>query len=364
MSQSIKCFACKTRIYLPLSEQTQQISLKVICPHCNYQYLVSHYVNEQCQSKLLTSEKSKGKQTKTIYQRIYNLRVKGENERSKSLEFVSAGEIEKFSALPKDRLLVIEAIERDWLRQIRRQPCREAAKLDRQPKLIWISNLTTENSYQIFFPRGQALVKGWRATWITLIATSVTFGAISLTYSSLPIASIIYAVIPLSVGVGIGVNRLHNSKYKQLAQHEISRLRSEQQYLKQLNFLKERFDKLQIESIKEHKIIERLLDLKEKMIKVNSEIYQPKIDVIERGINALNKKLEVSESLLEGYHQLLTMYQIEYDSSVLTEAFPDLDNSEHSLFDKLKELESLEEEKEELSIVLQGINGINWKSLT
>jgi DNA-directed RNA polymerase subunit RPC12/RpoP len=355
MSQSIKCFACKTRIYLPLLEQIQQTSLQVICPHCSYQYLASYYVNEQCQSKLSTSEKPKSKQkTKTIYQRIYNLRVRGESDRSKSLEFISEGEIEKFSALPGDRLLVIEAVERDWLRQ--------QAKLDRKHKLIWISNLTTENSYQIFFPRGQALAKGWRATWITLIATSVTFGAISLTYSSLPIASIIYAVIPISLGVGIGVNRLHTSKYKQLAQNEISRLRSEQQYLKQLNFLKERFEKLRTESIKEHKIIDRLIDLKEKMVKVNSEIYQSKIEVIERGINALHKKLQISENLLEGYNQLLTMYQIEYDSSVLTEAFPDLHNSEHSLFGKLKELESLEEEKEELSIVLQGINGINWKS--
>jgi DNA-directed RNA polymerase subunit RPC12/RpoP len=356
MSHSIKCFACKTRIYLPLSEQIQQLNIKVICPHCNYQYLASYYVNEQCQSKLISTEKSKGKhKSKTICQRVYNLRVKSERDRSKFFEFSSEGEIEKFSALPNDRLLIIEAVERDWLRQRR--------KLDCQPKLIWISNLTTENSYQIFFPRGQALAKGWRATWITLIATSVTFGAVSLTHSSLPIVSIIYAVIPISFGVGIGVNRLHTSKYKQLAQNEISRLRSEQQYLKQLNLLKERFEKLQSESIKEHNIIERLIDLKEKMIKVNSEVYQSKIGLIERGINALDRKLKVSESLLEGYNQLLTMYQIEYDSSVLTEAFPDLRNSEHSLLDKLKELESLEEEKEELSIVLQGINGINWKSL-
>jgi hypothetical protein len=341
MNKLIKCFFCKNQIYLPLQEQIQTRELQLVCSRCHSYYCVGSYLNERCESNV-SATKTNRKNNKTIYQRNYNLRINNELEQHLPLEFSSTGETEKFLALPGDRLLLIHVIDRDLKR-----------------KLIWIGNLTTDRCYQIFSPQRQALAKGWSATLVTGIIFGVALGIFAINRFNVLQTLTFYSTLPFSVGIGAGVYRWQQQRYKLTETKEINRLSSEQQYLKQIQLLQERSLKLKTELSGEQGSLDRLLGLKQKLSTINLPAYGHRIEVLQRAISVIKERLQVGETLLAQYQQLMTIYGIEFDSSILTEELPDLDRDRVSLLDKVRELEKLEEQKEDLSIALQSLHSID-----
>lgn len=334
MTEEIKCPACRQPLYIPDSSLCNEEQVTVICGSCHYQYIVSYATTRFFSSELINLPQNKffrnNKQKK-----IYNLEVSLKSKIQKSFQFASFDLKKDFSATEEDLLLLLFTV-------------RNQNNLD----LVWLKNLTQNSDYQVFFPRRQQLFKGATTTSITIMAGS-SLALIDSLYPVIANHFILLGTIPLAIATGAYSSIRYRRKYQELAATNLNRLTSEQNVLAKLKTLTARLKQLNQNKNSEALLLNRLNLLQAKMNQTDANLYRDRLTTINRGISALEQQLNISQNLIDGYSQLVNIWEIEYETSQLAEQLPGQEKVEAQVLPRLEELQALEQQKEELSLLIQ-----------
>jgi hypothetical protein len=210
--------------------------------------------------------------------------------------------------------------------------------------LISVNNSTTGISCLLESPGAKAKSVGFG----TGVATFVG-GVLFFTFAHIPLNNTFLAtVVPSAVGVGAYVTRLKDPRTRD--NKELARLGSEQRLLLQKFELEQRTQELRQELEGNFRIISRLKGLRRKMLNAGEELYANRVETVSKGINVLEKQLDLSQNLIAGYTQIIDILAIEYETSRLAEQIPE-DVSERILL-RLEELRAIEAKKEELALLV------------
>jgi hypothetical protein len=331
MPDSLHCPACKASVYLPHPEESgDRLLLEIICPKCQRKYSVSYVETKYSDSYLEPLPQQKPNQP-IEYQRIYKLRVLGLAQTIQAIEFSTIGRDEKFSAVPGDRLTLLYIMHKV-----------------RPPEPIFILNETTATSHQLFSPIQRARKAGSSAFVVTLLGGA--FLSLLAGFSQNPLNKRLWlVVIPSAIGTGVYVTRRQIQLTKEQNLQTAARLSFEQNLLEQVHCVAKRLDKLHESISEETRLIERLKTVKQKMTLTDSQVYARRIETFERGIDAMEKQLKLSQNLIAGYLKVKSMLEIDYETSRLAEQLPE--NTAQEIVTRLQELETIETQKEELSLL-------------
>jgi hypothetical protein len=334
MAEEIKCPACHQPLYLPASSACYEDSVIVICRSCHFKYAVSYAIAQSCSSELV-SLSAHTIIRKTRQQRLYKLRVSTKLESTQTIQFTGFDLEEKFTAIEGNLLILLYTLNKQNV-------------LD----LIWIKNSNNNCCYQLFSPKKQEISKGIQTTSITIIGGSV-LALIDYIYPVITNHNLFFGAIPLALITGFYGSVHYRQKYRELAVNNLARLTSEQNILSRLYTLKQRIEQLNQNKTSEERLLNRFKILQEKMSHTDANLYCDRLRTINRGISALAQQVNISQNLIDGYSQLIDIWEIEYETSQLAEQLPGKENVEEQVLPRLEELEALEEQKEELSLLIQ-----------
>ncbi|AFZ34839.1 hypothetical protein Sta7437_1269 [Stanieria cyanosphaera PCC 7437] len=334
MTEEIKCPACRQPLYLPDLSICNEERVMVICRSCHYQYAVSYAIAESCSSEVITLTKTKFL-NKPKQQRLYQLKVNYQSTLQKTFQFTNFDLKEKFTANAGDSLVLLHTID-------------NKNNLD----LIWLKNLEHNLDYQVLFPRKQQLFQGAKISSLTILGCS-TLALIDLFYPVVANHFIWLGTIPLAITTGFYSSIRYRRKYQQLAANNLNRLASEQNILAKLKTLTSRLKQLNQNKTSEENLLNRFRLLQAKMNQTDAHLYCDRLTTINRGISALEQQLNISQNLINGYSQLINIWEIEYETSQLAEQLPGQEKVEAQVLPRLEELQALEQQKEELSLLIQ-----------
>ncbi|CAA9565408.1 hypothetical protein AVDCRST_MAG81-1004 [uncultured Synechococcales cyanobacterium] len=325
MTIQLKCPSCRKPIFFPEVEEIDEDQLEIICPGCQYKYsLVSAQVLGFA-SEVETTPANKYKKQPS-YRHIYELRLLTANRKLKALRLETPGPEQKISAFPKDEMLMLYTLR--------------GKALD---ELVWIENHTTGKSCLLKKPDAKARSAGVTTGIVTLFA-----GGVLAMLVHLPGKLSLAIVVPASVGAGVYVTQLNESKSRD--KKEITRLASEQSLLGQIHSLDHRIHELKRELASNQKTINRFKALRQKMIDAGEDIYAYRVETISKGISVMEKQRGLTQNLIDGYAQVVAILEIEFQTSRLAEALPE-DVSEQIL-GRMQELKAIEDKREELALLV------------
>lgn len=334
MTEEIKCPACRQPLYIPDSSICNEDRVMIICRSCHYQYAVSYAIAVACSSELITLDQTKLFK-KTKQQRLYQLQISFKSKPQKTVQFTSFDLAEKFTATEGNLLLLLYTI-----------------KNKNNFDLIWLKNLDQDCDCQVFFPIKQQLIQGATTTSLTILGGS-TLALIDSLYPVVADHFILLGTIPLAITTGFYSSIRYRRKYQELAARNLARLTSEQNILSKLKTLTARLKQLNQNKISEEHLLNRFKLLQAKMNQTDPNLYRDRLTTINRGISALEQQLNISQNLINGYSQLINIWEIEYETSQLAEQLPGQEKVEAQVLPRLEELQALEQQKEELSLLIQ-----------
>jgi len=216
---------------------------------------------------------------------------------------------------------------------------------DEEPQdLVWIENSTTQKSHILIKPATKARAAGFATAVLTLVGSSILAG-----FFQIPTNQLFWATtIPSSVGIGVFVTRRSSIKVRDRI--ELEHLSSEQQLLAQKHELEQKIISLTTELQTNQKLVQRLKALGQKMIGIGEEMYTNQAETVVKAITVLEKQLDLTLNLINGYLQLGEIIEIEYETFQLTEHLPG--DVLTKMLNQLEELKVIESAKEELSLLV------------
>jgi hypothetical protein len=245
---------------------------------------------------------------------LYHLRLLKANKTIQSLQFYTSGEEAKLSALPGDQLLLLYVMRGKVLEE-----------------LISAQNFTTGMSCLILAPGAKARKAGIGTGVATLVG-----GLLSSVCQHSNRQDLLATLLPRC-----GSGSLHHQAQRSQNQgeNELARLGSEQRLLLQKFELEQRTQDLRQELECNWRMIDRLKNLRRKMLNAEEELYANRIETVSKGINLLDKQLDITQNLITGYTQVTDILAIEYETSRLAEQLPE--DIDLKILGKLNELKTL-----------------------
>jgi len=326
MTLQLKCPACQHQLYFPSFDECDEDFLESVCTNCKYKYALIHTDVSSFASNVEVL-RTNNHRKRPEYRRLYHLRLLKANKTIQSLQFYTSGEEAKLSALPGDQLLLLYVMRGKVLEE-----------------LISAQNFTTGMSCLILAPGAKARKAGIGTGVATLVG-----GLLLAAFVNIPIDKIFLAtLLPPAVGVGVYTTRLKDPRTRE--KNELARLGSEQRLLLQKFELEQRTQDLRQELECNWRMIDRLKNLRRKMLNAEEELYANRIETVSKGINLLDKQLDITQNLITGYTQVTDILAIEYETSRLAEQLPE--DIDLKILGKLNELKNLESEKQQLSLLI------------
>lgn len=324
MIDKINCPNCQTVIYLPSATELRFCLSELICPSCYFKYTASCLITVTLTTEIIDSKR------KLHY--LSGLTAKNE---SVVIEFFIEKELENFTAVTGDEIILIQAVNQQ-----------------KKNNLIWLQNLANQSKQKIFIPSKLAIKHSFKIA--TFTASSIVGLAIgSFFYPILNFQIILISALPFSLVTGIYSGLRQHNQYKETNKTIKQRLLYEQTILGQINNLNQRIKQLKIEQLTEENLLHRFQNLLNKIQDTDPELYANRINLLTRGLAALEKKFILSRNLISGYQHLQQIWEIEYETSKLIEEIPEIENIEAKALNRLQELESLEVQKEQLSLTIE-----------
>lgn len=322
MVYQINCQSCRQPLYFPNLSKSKETCLVAICRKCKYRYAL--VVTEVC-SFSSTVEASPNNEHLT--HRSHQLRGIQADGTLKSVEFSTLGRLEKISGLPGDQVLLLYTMR------------------DKEPQdLVWIQNSTTKKSQVLIKPATKSRATGFATAALTLVGSSILAG-----FFQIPTNQLFWATsIPSSVGIGVFVTRRSSIKVRDCI--ELKRLSSEQQLLAQKHELEQKIARLTTDLQTTQKLVQRLKALGQKMIGIGEEMYVNQAETVSKAVTVLEKQLDLTLNLINGYLQLDEIIEIEHETFQLTEHLPG--DVLTKMLNQLEQLKVIESTKEELSLLV------------
>ncbi len=140
MTHQVKCPACSNLLYFHW--QSGADDGESICTRCKYKYALFSACVVSFSSSLETY--TQGRYDKQLsYSQVYSLRLRLLNGTIQPLQFSTAGQLEKISALPGDKVLLMYVMQGKRLKD-----------------LLWIENCTTGVKLHLLHPGAKSFSRG------------------------------------------------------------------------------------------------------------------------------------------------------------------------------------------------------------
>jgi hypothetical protein len=302
--------------------------LDVICAKCHFAYRFFYGKLAGRNSRQVTVQRQTKKQTGS-YRREYELRIEIASGNLLTFDFSTPGKNDWVLVRRGDYLLLTYTVDK-------------GGKLE---DLVSIGDTTTGSSYAISSPGANASgVAAVLAFIVFLGAFVVVWGPIDLSFfPSLGLAFLV------SIAAYIGFVRAFEPRRK-LAPAEQGALAERHQTLEQKQALSEKRGKAAADLSTKEQTTSKLRQLLAKVQGVGGELYQTRIERITRAIALLERQAEIDRSLVLGYDRLVTMIEIEIESSSVASSLPV--SVAEDLSQKLAELRAVEAQHGEIEVQL------------
>lgn len=326
MTYQIQCPASRQPTYFPEPQHCPESVFEALCLQSRYKYAlipttVRHF---DVRVEAPTLDKRGILQPE---RHLYSLRLDKRDSTLLSLEFTLSGDVEPFSALPNDQLLLLYSMRGGALQH-----------------LLQVDNLTTGQSCRLRKPQTGVLAKALKvAAWTAGITAGLAIALSVGLYYSLNAIPFVLAFLSGSAG-GVATYRIYNPKVRD--PQELARLQMEQELLARQNALEQKIAALDREAKENQTLLKRLRSLQEQMQAIDETLYANRVTVVARAIRSLQEGQALTQSLASGYRRVVKMLAIEYETSRLAEQLPS-DVSDR-IGQQLEELEALEDQKEQL----------------
>jgi hypothetical protein len=330
MAYETQCSNCRYTLYLAdLDDDRQGQVYTFCCPQCQFLY---GRVYGTVTAFTSTLEIVETKQHTPTYRRRYGLRLRLPSGHLQIFEFVLSGKTEKSLFMSGDRGSVVFTTKDQHL-------------LD----LVSVTNHTLERTLLLTEPGQKAQVLGWNVGWAVAAFTLITSLVCWIAVPDLA-KPLILSAVPLAVGAGWAVTQ--HRKPKVQGKKMTERLLQEQHYQAQICRYHGTLNELKLELASTRKTLERFQVLRRRMHK-NIEIYESRLPTVDKAIKLLDGQGGVLEKLIQGYSQMVDVFEIELETLYLTETLPTPDNLSDRLLTIQAEMKTLEAQKEQLCMMIE-----------
>jgi hypothetical protein len=330
MAYETKCPNCRYTLYLAdLDDDRQGQVYTFCCPQCQFLY---GRVYGTVTAFTSTLEAGETKQHSPIYRRRYGLGLRSPSGHLQFFEFVLSGKTEKSLFMSGDRGSVVFTTKDQHL-------------LD----LVSVTNHTLERTLLLTEPGQKAQVLGWKVGWAVAAFTLITSLVCWIAIPDLA-KPLILGAVPLSIGAGFAATQQYKPRVQ--GKKMMERLLQEQHYQAQICRFQAKLTELELEQASTHRTMKRFQALHQRMHK-NIEIYESRLPTVDKAIKLLDGQDGVLEKLIQGYSQMVDVFEIELETLYLTEALPTPDSLSDRLLTIQTEMKTLEAQKEQLRMMIE-----------
>jgi len=210
----------------------------------------------------------------------------------------------------------------------------------RRDQLLSVHNATSGQSLLVSFPGEKATVKAWSfgvASGVAVLVATVASGA--------PGLFAVGAALVTVVGLGIGLGHRFMPR-ADLSPEQEAQLNSAQRLLAEKLDLEVARSRAIRDVESQRGLRDRLTALRAKMMKVDPELYRPRIAVLDAALSTIDRQVELETRLRDGYEKSIQMLEIEIEAGAAADA---LDNAATlDIAKTLAEMRELETEQAEL----------------
>lgn len=146
--------------------------------------------------------------------------------------------------------------------------------------------------------------------------------------------------------------------------HEAKRLVGDQRLLAQKSKIDHRLDEIKHECQSNEGLIDRLEDLKQKMVEVDRSLYAPRIFRATSAVTILKQQITNNHRLMREYRRALQMIEIEVETSWIADQLPDASNFTRAIMQKLEELKAIEDQNQFLKLQLAAYEEVNHQVIS
>ncbi|PSB28153.1 hypothetical protein [Stenomitos frigidus] len=214
-------------------------------------------------------------------------------------------------------------------------------------KLVAVNNHTTGKRYVLPKPVPSTIE-------LTLTLSSIVLGLLVASFFSGVNVFLVSVVTALGVLAYLKVTNSAQLTSPSLAMHgrEGTRLAGDQRLLAQKLKIEQRLDEINHECKSNQGLIDRLEDLKQKMVTVDQQLYAPRIFRTTGAVTILKQQITNNQRLVREYRRALQMIEIEMETSWIADQLPDASNFTRAIMQKLEELKAIEEQNQFLKLQL------------
>ncbi len=324
MKPSLYCPSCSR----PIAD-LNNTALQVTCAACKHHYgLVYGKLSKHSSIKetlLFLSD-----QLPSFHKRHYTLQITTPDRNLKQLQFSIPGKADPIPVHYGDVVSVLYTMQGYLM-----------------TKLVAVTNHTTGKRYVLPRPLPSA-------TYLRLTVSTVVIGL--LVGSFISGGNVFLASVVTALGV-LAYLKLTNSAHLTTPSLEMNgqagnRLAGDQRLLAQKLKIEHRIDEITHECKSTQGLIERLDDLKQKMVDVDPQLYAPRIFRATGAITILKQQIINNQRLIREYRRALKMIDIEVETSWIADQLPDANNFTYAIVQKLNELKAIEEQNQFLKLQL------------
>ena len=324
MKLSLYCPTCSR----PIAD-LNHVSPQVTCGGCQHRYGVVHgklskhsSINE---TLLFLSH-----QLPSLHKRHYTLQITTPDRTLKQLQFSIPGKADPLPVHYGDMVSVLYTMQGYLMK-----------------KLVAVNNHTTGKRYVLPKPLPSA----------THLSLTVSTAVIALLVGSFfSGANIFLASIVTALGVMAYLKVTNSAKLTtpSLETHgrEGTRLAGDQRLLVQKLKIDHRIDEINHECTSNQSLIDRLENLKQKMVHVDQQLYAPRIFRTTGAVTILKQQITNNQRLVREYRRALQMIEIEMETSWIADQLPDASNFTRAIMQKLEELKAIEDQNQLLKLQL------------
>lgn len=323
MKLSLYCPTC-SRPIADLNNAAPQVT----CGACQHHYGVVHgklskhsSINE---TLLFLSHK-----LPSLHKRHYTLQITTPDRNLKQLQFSIPGKTDPLPVHHGDVVSVLYTMQGYLMK-----------------KLVAVNNHTTGKRYVLPKPVPSS-------SHLTLTLSTIVLGLL--------VGSFFSGVNVFLVSVATALGVLAYLKVTNIAQltspsleygREGTRLAGDQRLLAQKLKIEHRLDEINHECKSNQGLVDRLDDLKQKMVNVDQQLYAPRIFRTTGAVTILKQQITNNQRLVREYRRALQMIEIEVETSWIADQLPDVNNFTRAIMQKLEELKAIEDQNQFLKLQL------------
>lgn len=331
MKLLLHCPSC-SRAIADLHPTLQQVT----CPNCREHYGII-YGKLSRRSSVYEALLYLTRKLPSFYKRHYTFQITTPYRTLKRLQFSIPGKLDEVPVCTGDIVSVFYTMRGYVMRH-----------------LVGITNHTTGKRYILPIAAPSSSYRLMRAALLAIGLTAIavfTGAGVWLAATASSLSLLLY--LKLSQVAYLTTPPLTPS------QPESRRLMADQQLIARKHQIEQRLTELDHETRANHVLIHQIEELQQRMQQVDAQLYSARLYRASTAVNILKRQITNNQRLVREYTHARKMIDIEVDTSWIADQLPEVENFTRTIFERLDELKTIEEQNEDLKSQLTAYAEVN-----